>query len=356
MLQQGAVLVWGKPRRRTIGCSRADVVSPSSLRPVEPRWKTLLAVLSLVLATSIWVTGLIDSLSRPSVAPVLTLQQQELSVLAEPAVPSALRPMLTGDAPRQVLLEALQNSPENRRSARQTQLLKLLQGPDDADIAAARASQDPLLQLLACDAETAAAEALCLDQPIASGAALRLTLSAVLPLVMVLLGSLLLIQQGWSLLRGHQEPSPAVEGPQLTLVDMILLVAGGFVVISAVAMPLLALPLVGSLTSALVSPRREAVGVVINYSLMALPSLLILRRQLRSLDPQRCPSGGWLQWGWKPLASALRLSAAGWLMVTPVVTLVGWLVVKLVGDPGGSNPLLELVLGSRDPWLWPCCC
>ena len=82
---------------------------------------------------------------------------------------------------------------------------------------------------------------------------------------------------------------------------------------------------------------------------MALPSLLILRRQLRSLDPQRCPSGGWLQWGWKPLASALRLSAAGWLMVTPVVTLVGWLVVKLVGDPGGSNPLLELVLGSRDP-------
>ena len=323
-------------------------MSPSSLRPVEPRWKTLLAVLSLVLATSIWVTGLIDSLSRPSVAPVLTLQQQELSVLAEPAVPSALRPMLTGDAPRQVLLEALQNSPENRRSARQTQLLKLLQGPEDADIAAARASQDPLLQLLACDAETAA-EALCLDQPIASGAALRLTLSAVLPLVMVLLGSLLLIQQGWSLLRGHQEPSPAVEGPQLTLVDMILLVAGGFVVISAVAMPLLALPLVGSLTSALVSPRREAVGVVINYSLMALPSLLILRRQLRSLDPQRCPSGGWLQWGWKPLASALRLSAAGWLMVTPVVTLVGWLVVKLVGDPGGSNPLLELVLGSRDP-------
>ena len=75
------------------------MVSPSSPRPVEPRWKTLLAVLSLVLATLIWVTGLIDSLSRPSVAPVLTLQQQELSVLAEPAVPSALRPMLTGEAP-----------------------------------------------------------------------------------------------------------------------------------------------------------------------------------------------------------------------------------------------------------------
>ena len=29
--------------------------------------------------------------------------------------------------------------------------------------------------------------------------------------------------------------------------------------------------------------------------------------------------------------------------------LTGWLLVKIVGDPGGSNPLLELVLGSRDP-------
>jgi membrane protease YdiL (CAAX protease family) len=264
-------------------------------------------------------------------------------------VPSALRPVLMGEAPRQVLLQALQDSPESRRSSRQTQLLKLLQGSGDADIAAARASDDPLLQLLACEAEPDASEALCLDQQIASGAALRLTLSATLPLVMVLLGSLLLLQQGWSLLRGQQEPSPSLEGPELTLIDMILLVAGGFVVISAVAMPLLALPLVGALTSALASPRREAVGVVINYSLMALPSLLILRRQLRALDPQRSPSGGWLQWGLHPPASALRLAASGWLMVTPVVTLAGWLVVKLVGDPGGSNPLLELVLGSRDP-------
>ena len=35
--------------------------------------------------------------------------------------------------------------------------------------------------------------------------------------------------------------------------------------------------------------------------------------------------------------------------MTPVVVATGWLLVRLVGDPGGSNPLLELVLGSRDP-------
>jgi membrane protease YdiL (CAAX protease family) len=32
-----------------------------------------------------------------------------------------------------------------------------------------------------------------------------------------------------------------------------------------------------------------------------------------------------------------------------VVTFTGWLLVRLLGDPGGSNPLLELVLSSRDP-------
>ena len=37
-----------------------------------------------------------------------------------------------------------------------------------------------------------------------------------------------------------------------TLIDMALLVAGGFVVISAVGVPLVAFPLVGALTAGLV--------------------------------------------------------------------------------------------------------
>ena len=130
---------------------------------------------------------------------------------------------------------------------------------------------------------------------------------------------------------------------------MALLVAGGFVVISAVGVPLLALPLVSRLTAGLDSPRREAVGVVINYSVMALPSLLILRRQLASLPKDITPEGGWLQWRWRPLPGAFFTALAGWFKVTPIVVLTGWLLVRLFGDPGGSNPLLELVLESRDP-------
>ena len=321
---------------------------PSSPQPVSPRWKGLLAALSLALAGFIWLSGLIDSLSRPSVAPALSLQQQELTLLAEPAVPPPLRDALLGESPRDALLKALVGISPEQRNERQQQMLLLLQGQGSASTDFAYDADDPLLQQLHCEAG-ASDPTLCIDAAAAGKAAFRLVLSTVLPLVTALLGGLLLLSQAWRLLRGRPMAWPDVQGPELTLVDMALLVAGGFVVISAVGVPLLAFPLVGALTAGLGSPRREAVSVVINYAVMALPSLLILWRQVRSLPKERAPLGGWMQWRVRPLLSALRDALAGWLMVTPVVMLTGWLLVRLVGDPGGSNPLLELVLGSRDP-------
>ena len=321
---------------------------PSSPQPVSPRWKGLLAALSLALAGFIWLSGLIDSLSRPSVAPALSLQQQELTLLAEPAVPSPLREALLGEAPREALRKALEGISAEERTERQQQMFLLLEGQGSASADLERGGDDPLLQQLQCEAG-AADPTLCIDAAAAGQAAFRLALSTVLPLVTALLGGLLLLGQAWRLLRGRLMAWPDVQGPELTLVDMALLVAGGFVVISAVGVPLVAFPLVGALTAGLGSPRREAVSVVINYGVMALPSLLILWRQVRSLPRERAPLGGWMQWRVRPLFSALRDAVTGWLMVTPVVMLTGWLLVRLVGDPGGSNPLLELVLGSRDP-------
>ncbi|AHF63152.1 putative membrane associated protease [Synechococcus sp. WH 8109] len=304
--------------------------------------------MSLALAGFIWLSGLMDSLSRPSVAPALSLQQQDLTLLAEPAVPPPLRDALLGESPRDALLKALEGISPEERNERQQQMFLLLQGQGSALAELERLDDDPLLQQLYCEAG-ASDPTLCIDAAAAGQAAFRLVLSTVLPLVTALLGGLLLLGQAWRLLRGRLMASPDVQGPELTLVDMALLVAGGFVVISAVGVPLVAFPLVGALTAGLGSPRREAVSVVINYGVMALPSLLILWRQLRSLPRERAPLGGWMQWRLRPLLSALRDALAGWLMVTPVVMLTGWLLVRLVGDPGGSNPLLELVLGSRDP-------
>ena len=269
---------------------------PSSPRQVVPRWKGLLAALSLALAGFIWLSGLVDSLSRPSVAPTLSLQQQELTLLAEPAVPPQLREALLGASPRDALLKALEGVSPEQRSERQQRMLLLLLGQAPASADVQRDADDPLLQQLLCEAR-ATDSSLCIDAAAAGRAAFRLAFSTVLPLVTALLGGLLLVGQVWRLLRGRLVAWPEVQGPALSLIDMALLVAGGFVVISAVGVPLVAFPLVGALTAGLGSPRREAVGVVINYGVMALPSLLILWRQVRALPQDVAPQGGWMQIG-----------------------------------------------------------
>ena len=118
---------------------------PSSPQPVSPRWKGLLAALSLALAGFIWLSGLIDSLSRPSVAPALSLQQQELTLLAEPAVPPPLRDALLGESPRDALLKALEGISAEERNERQQQMLLLLQGQGSASADLAREADDPLI-------------------------------------------------------------------------------------------------------------------------------------------------------------------------------------------------------------------
>ena len=324
-------------------------MSPSSHRQAPvPSWKVLLGALSLLLAALIWTSGLVNSLSRPSVAPSLNLQQQEVQLLAEPALPQAIgSALLGGEDPRTMLLASLEQIPATDRSPRQTQLLALLQNEEDS-VPEITPADDPLLKQLLCEARGGLLVD-CINPAVARGAALRLSVSALLPMVTAFTGTALLLVQGWRIWRGRRESWPDLMGPNLTLLDMALLVAGGFVVISAVGVPLLALPLVARLTAGLESPRREAVGVVINYCVMALPSLLILRRQLTSLPQETIPEGGWLQWRWQPLPGALVTALLGWFRVTPFVIVTGWLLVRLFGDPGGSNPLLELVLESRDP-------
>ena len=86
----------------------------------------LLALLSLVLATTVWVLGLVDSVSKPSVAPALSLEQQELALLAEPKVPVPLQSLLVGADPSAALLISLRQTPLDRLDERQRLLFAAL--------------------------------------------------------------------------------------------------------------------------------------------------------------------------------------------------------------------------------------
>jgi membrane protease YdiL (CAAX protease family) len=128
---------------------------------------------------------------------------------------------------------------------------------------------------------------------------------------------------------------------------MVLLISGGFVVIGEVVFPALIIPITDLLFNNLSSPLNQSLRVFIGYCSMTIAPLFIIRYQLMGLVPSVI-DGGWLQWKIRPIKEGLFKSISGWLMIMPLVLLIGWLMNEIIGDQGGSNPLLELVLGSDE--------
>ncbi len=336
----------------------------------------------MVLACSVWFLGLMDSLGRPSVAPALSLEQQELALLADPALAPSLRPLLVGKDPAKSLLETLRETPLDSLSDRQALLFASLENdpvrrntlleisfqtpklqalqqalagePIPRDLSSqdqdllTENSPDPLTRRLVCQA-LGGAQAKCVDRSAARTAARRLVLTELLPIAALLLGSLLLLRHLWLVLRRRQSAWPELQAPLLGLVDMVLLIAGGFVVLGEVLVPLLVTPFSALVARSIAAPLNQAVAVIVGYAALATPPLLILKSQLRGLDPRLMPAGGWLQWRLNPLWTAFLQGGRAWLMVMPPVVLTGWLMSRFIGDQGGSNPLLQMVLDGRDP-------
>ncbi|MEY4430352.1 MAG: hypothetical protein RLZZ533_288 [Cyanobacteriota bacterium] len=334
---------------------------PRGEQPATPRWKQLLALLSLALSLLLWLNGLVDSLSRPSVGNALNRRQLELAVLAEPSLPAPWRPLLAGPQPRQALAKALDqdvNGSAEAGSPAAVPVQLLQRGLSLLEAGQPQQARGPLEQLLA-DPELAQrperrlAEALLMPQApavLAEGrrAALRLAGVTVVPAVVLLLGIALLLRELWLRWRGRAPEAPPLQGPALGGLDVVLLIAGGFVVVGELLTPLLVAPLLqGLLTAqAITSPLREGLTVLGLYLALMAGPLLILQLQLRGLGS--APEGGWLQFRWRPVAVSLRRALRTLLMVLPLVSLAGWLLERLWSNGSGSNPLLELVLNSHN--------
>ena len=346
----------------------------------NPTWKVLLGLLALVLAVAVWVVALVDSLNRPSVTATLSLQQQEMALLAEPAVPVEIRPLLVGSDPKKTLRNALSETALLQLNDRQRLILAALTSSEDERLALLKdpltstslltlrdslltrnaggtadrqilldsLDSDPLLRQVSCEA-LGGKKVDCVDRLLASNVALRLLLSSGLPALALIVGSGLLLRHLWLLFRRCLQPWPELVAMPLSLIDMVLLVAGGFVVLGEVLAPVIVSPVTGFISSRLESPLSEALTVLIGYATLSLPPLLILWQQMQSLGSSKPPQGGWLQWRFRPWGRGFLQGGRGWLMVMPPVILTVWIIGTLVGDQGGSNPLLELVFRSRDP-------
>lgn len=377
-------------------------------RPVSPtssgstrRWKGLLALLSLLICSLLWFSGLQQSLQRPSVNGILSIRQLELSAQVAPLLPAYLRQGLQEEERpleklRQGLSERLEQPAATPRPNEQLELALLdaragnllaansrladlkqqvpppqrpllaslarpdspareSKGPGDQTIEALLApwSLPPLPRLLACE-QLGGSASLCREPAAERQALLRWLTVSGLPVLLLLAGLALLGREGWRLWRRRQGPAAALVAPALALEDVTLLIAGGFVVLGELVAPLLLVPTVQGLLVPLAQrpALQQGLQVLLLYLGVMVAPLTILALLLRPLVP--APPGGWLQWRWRPGGSAVGLALSHVLMVLPLVALVGWLIERLWSQPSGSNPLLELVLTTGDPLALTC--
>ncbi len=198
----------------------------------------------------------------------------------------------------------------------------------------------PLYQSLACSA-------LDLDRPFChdshGGALWRLVLvSLVGPLALVSGLVLWLVQLGrflWSWNRPRPSP-PQLTAP-LTVPALLLFFFGGVVVLGNVSGGLVFLALQPWLHSS--SSQGQALSTMLLYGGQALPGLGVLAWQRR-----REGQSGWQWLHWRLGCRSLPMALQYLLLSLPLVLLTSWGVSQLFPQAGGSNPLLELVLESKD--------
>ncbi|MEY4356367.1 MAG: hypothetical protein RLZZ89_1435 [Cyanobacteriota bacterium] len=335
---------------------------------------TLLAWLSLVLAALIWGFSLLDSLDRPGVGNALEQRQLELNLLAKQGSQLPIVQQLIEKNSEQLLLEVVQKSSDsgspkglleqglieqrlgrNNAARSHFQAAQNTGNPQQQSLATALLDQNgvvdlankkipipplperPIYRLLSCEALGLPSN-LCVAPTVINQAKTRLLLVSLLPLAGIIIGVLLLGRLLWQIWRNRLGPAPELIGPRLTLLETLFIVAGGFVVLGEVVVPLLALPLVSKTIELLpLEPAARGGALVMGlYSFTAAPALLLI-------------------WGfkgfnlqWRPSWIALSEGIKGLLMALPLVALVGWLVEKFWPQAGGSNPLLEQVLDGRN--------
>ena len=348
------------------------------MRQPNTGWKWAVALFSLLFTVLIWRQGLQESFDRPSVAPKISLMQTEMAVTASSSVPESLKDVFIGSEPQKKLYQALNNIPFEQIEDRQRLLLAVLTESDDEQkiilekdfkdksFEMVRSyllergegkelkkfpefneiTLDPLLYQVTCSSFGFKQDE-CINRKYNSRVAIRLLSSQLLPVLASFIGVILLIRYSLIFLKKNNTLWPEMIAPPLSIIDMIILISGGFVVIGEVVLPALIIPITDLLFNNFDSPLKESLRVFIGYCSMTIGPLLIIRYQLKGLVPSGL-DGGWLQWKIKPMKEGVVKSISGWLMIMPLVLLIGWIMNEIIGDQGGSNPLLELVLSSND--------
>jgi hypothetical protein len=343
--------------------------------------KLSLALLSLVITFFVWQQGLRDSLNRPSVSFDISQKEQEITELAAQSIPTNLKKVFITNDPVDQINDALSQVLFNELSER-NKLIWIISSKSNGSIIDKNISKEfenKNYKLLIDEIEKKSIDNTYKpdvekfdffkgdrflyhllskkfefdDSSLITKSFSRKMFSKILairliPLLTIMLGSILALKTLWKTISLRKFQWKEIKPLDLKLIDMVLLISGGFVVLGEVVSPLFSISLIELFSKNISIELSQSLKIFFGYLFMAVPPLFIVYYQIKSLDGEFSFKKDYFQLNFLPLKDAIIQGIKGWLTIIPFVLLISLIMNSLIDNQNGSNPLLEIVLNNNN--------
>ena len=345
------------------------------------RTKLALALISLVITFFVWQQGLRDSLSRPSVSFDIGQKEEEIAELAIPSIPTNLKKFFILNDPVDEINQALSKVSFNELTER-NKLIWIISSDsnkliidknifkefenknynlllDELEKKSNNNSYKPdsdkfdlfkedkfLYHLLSKKFDFD--DSLFIKKSFSRKMFLKILAIRLIPILTILFGSILALKIFWSSISLKSFGWKEIKPLDLELIDMILLISGGFVVLGEVVSPLFSISMVEIFFKNISTELSQSLKIFFGYIFMAIPPLLIVYYQIKSLNGAFTFKEDYFQFNFLPIKDAIIQGIKGWLTIIPFVLLVSLIMNSLIDNQNGSNPLLEIVLNNNN--------
>ncbi len=344
-----------------------------------PKQKIILAVISLVITFFVWQQGLRDSLERPSVVFDISQKEIEITELALPSIPKDLKNLFINN-PSDDMRFALSKVGFEKLTER-SKLIKIILMNKNEEINSELVNQfdsdiykNAIKNIIKHDLDNSFIpsekffyefrkdryiyhllsknfgynETPIISKRTSQVMFFKLITIRFIPLLTILIGSSLLLKNIWIVLRSKSMQWKEITPLKLDLFDMVLLISGGFVVLGEVFSPLLSITIVDLFSRDLSPEISQSLKIFFGYIFMAIPPLLIVFNQIKSIDKKFIFKKDYFQFNFKPIIKGISDGIRGWLMIIPIVLLTSLIMNYFIENQMGSNPLLEIVLNNNN--------
>ena len=343
--------------------------------------KLSLALISLVITFFVWQQGLRDSLNRPSVAFDIGQKEQEIVALAYQSIPTNLKSFFITNDPVNEINNALSQVLFNDLSDR-NKIIKIISSESNEYVLEKNISNDfenKKYNLIIDEIEKKSKnksykptsdkfylfeedkflyhllskkfdfdDSLLITKSFSRKMFIKILAIRLIPLVTILFGTLLVLKAFWKAIALKKIDWKEIEYLDFELIDMILLIAGGFVVLGEVVSPLFSISLVELFSKNISNELSQSLKIFFGYLFMAIPPLLIVFYQIKSLYGEFTFKKDYFQFNFSSIRYSIINGVKGWLTIVPFVLLISLILNSLIDNQNGSNPLLEIVLNNKN--------